>query len=499
LALFIYVLWSTTYPLKGSVSPEVLFKLDPLLMLCASLSERMVLTGIIFSLVMLGSSLIMGRFFCGWACPLGTLIDLSGTDNKGKILDDCRNREARKPKFAVLALIFLLAGMGIQTAWLLDPVVTAARFFSLNLIPAITFLIDGLFSWSIRTFHLYGAAYDLYHQLKAGILGVKLSYFSHALVIFLVVLAIFIAGYKLKRSWCRVVCPLGALYAVFGRFSLIRREVAACNHCQRCKSDCRMGAIKDGPDYVKGECILCLDCVYTCPQHSTKFSFSGWSFARKKEKLPESGNGISRRQFLFLAVFSGLPAKVSLKDVFFSPRPRKQKVLRPPAALAEEEFLNRCVRCGNCMKVCITNGLQPALFNAGLDAMWTPQLVPEVGYCEYHCTLCGNVCPTGAIPKLSESRKLKTRLGLARIDRNICIPWKKNQPCIVCEEHCPVFNKAITFKKVEIDGKIISRPYMNPRLCIGCGICQTKCPVRPERAIRVYPVRVTHGGAQNEK
>ena len=491
--LFVYILWATTYPLKSSISPEILFKLDPLVMLITSLSERLILSGVTVCLVMLFLALILGRFFCGWVCPLGTIIDFSGMDNKGVLLNDRQNKSARKTKLFFLGIIFIFALLGLQIAWVFDPLVIAARFVSLNLIPAMTFAIDGFFSWTIRTFSLYGPLYDFYRSLRSSFLGVKIYYFSHSLVIFSFMLAIFISGYKLKRSWCRVVCPLGAMYVLLARFSLFQLRIKDCNHCMKCKSACRMGAIKDDLSYNKGECILCMDCVYNCPQKITRFSFTGWGFPVENKVNNVQGSGISRRQFLALAFSSALASQVKLKEEFWSSRPRRQKVLRPPASLKEEEFLNRCVCCGNCMKVCITNGLQPALFGAGLSGMWTPQLVPEIGYCEYHCTLCGNVCPTGAIPKLTEKEKLVTRLGLPKIDRKICIPWKDNKECLVCEEHCPISNKAIKLKKVEVNGKIISRPYLSLKLCIGCGICQTKCPVRPERAIKVYPVMVTHG------
>jgi len=491
--LFVYILWSTTYPLKSSISPEIIFKLDPLVLLIISLSEKLILAGIISSLIMLVLALFLGRFFCGWVCPLGSIIDFSGRDNKGVIFSDNRNKSARKAKFVILGIIFFLAILGMQVVWVFDPLVIAARFVSLNFIPAATFAIEGFFSWVIRTFQLYGPLYDFYRSLKGSFLGVKVYYFSHALVIFAYFLAIFIAGYKLKRSWCRIVCPLGAMYALIARFSLFQRRIQNCNYCLKCKSACRMGAIKDDLSYDKGECILCMDCVYNCPQKITRFSFIGWGFPLENKVNNAGGSGISRRQFLALAFFAGLARPGNVRAEILGLKPVRQKVLRPPGSLKEEEFLNRCVRCGNCMKVCITNGLQPALFGSGLSGMWTPQLVPEIGYCEYHCTLCGNVCPTGAIPKLTEQEKLKTRLGLPKIDRNICIPWKDNKECLVCEEHCPIPNKAIKLKKVEVNGKIIFRPYLSLKLCIGCGICQTKCPTRPERAIKVYPVRVTHG------
>jgi MauM/NapG family ferredoxin protein len=244
-----------------------------------------------------------------------------------------------------------------------------------------------------------------------------------------------------------------------------------------------MGAIREDLSTSPGECIVCLKCVYTCPQNKTRFTF------RAEPRVSAGAGGITRRQFLLFALFSAASAGTAEAAGV----KRRQSVIRPPAALAEKDFLQRCIRCGNCMKVCITNGLQPVMFQSGLSGIWTPQLVPEIGYCEYRCTLCGNVCPTGAIPRLTEAEKKKTRLGLALIDRKVCLPWKENKECLVCEEHCPVSKKAIRFREYREKGKLIKKPHVDPRLCIGCAICQTKCPTRPRRAIIVYPVKVDHG------
>ena len=218
---------------------------------------------------------------------------------------------------------------------------------------------------------------------------------------------------------------------------------------------------------------------------------SNWQLRKmgnpKITSCKKNNKGISRRNFLFLCAsslfFIGCQKIVLSKNL----KNRARKLIRPPGVIKEGKFLNRCVRCGNCMRVCITNGLQPIMFQAGFQALWTPQLVPEIGYCEYNCTLCGEVCPTGAIPKLNIKQKHRARLGIARINRNTCIPWSKNKNCIVCEEHCPIFKKAIKLKEVVINGKKILRPYVDRSLCVGCGICQNKCPVRPVRAIRVDP------------
>jgi NAD-dependent dihydropyrimidine dehydrogenase PreA subunit len=126
-----------------------------------------------------------------------------------------------------------------------------------------------------------------------------------------------------------------------------------------------------------------------------------------------------------------------------SPHP---KLIRPPGSRAELEFLERCIGCGACMKVCPTGGLQPAMTEAGLEGLWTPVLVPKIGYCEYECNACGQVCPTAAIEPLFLEKKKQVRLGMATFDTSRCIPYALNEPCAVCEEHCPVPDKAIKMR-----------------------------------------------------
>ena len=145
------------------------------------------------------------------------------------------------------------------------------------------------------------------------------------------------------------------------------------------------------------------------------------------------------------------------------------------------------------MKVCPTNALQPALIEAGPEGIWTPMLVPRIGYCEYYCSLCSQVCPTGAIRELSIEEKLKVTIGTAFINKNTCIPYNLGTPCIVCEEHCPTSPKAIKFITTETklpDGsiKIPLAPVIDMDLCIGCGICENKCPVVDAPAIYVTSV-----------
>lgn len=180
----------------------------------------------------------------------------------------------------------------------------------------------------------------------------------------------------------------------------------------------------------------------------------------------------------------------------------RPKLIRPPGSLAEEDFLARCIRCGQCMKICPTNALHPTLLDAGWEGIFTPLLIPTVGYCEYNCILCGHSCPTGAIEPLTLERKIGAEeipaisIGTAFIDRGRCLPWAFDKECIVCEEWCPTSPKAIrleTIEQVLPEGNTISlrRPYVIAELCIGCGACEYACPVEGQRAIYVNSVGET--------
>ena len=151
----------------------------------------------------------------------------------------------------------------------------------------------------------------------------------------------------------------------------------------------------------------------------------------------------------------------------------------------------RCVRCGECLKICPTTGLRPSILEEGLDGFWTPVLVPRLGYCDYACNSCGKVCPTGAIKPLELAQKQGTVLGKAHIDETRCLPWAQNVPCLVCQEVCPLPEKAIRIEGGGegqgrgADSERVPRPEMIPERCIGCGLCEFKCPVEGEAAIRV--------------
>jgi NAD-dependent dihydropyrimidine dehydrogenase PreA subunit len=169
-------------------------------------------------------------------------------------------------------------------------------------------------------------------------------------------------------------------------------------------------------------------------------------------------------------------------------------LLRPPGvpgATSDIIAFSNCIRCSICIRACPTNALQPAVFDAGLEGLWTPVLIPRLGYCDYSCNTCGQVCPVQAIPPLSLEVKRQEVIGKAYIDQDRCIAWSDQRDCIVCEEMCPLPEKAIQLEEMQVWGTdntsiTVKVPHVLQERCIGCGICEYKCPVNGEAAIRVF-------------
>lgn len=218
----------------------------------------------------------------------------------------------------------------------------------------------------------------------------------------------------------------------------------------------------------------------------------GWLRAFFRPSKPERLD-LGRRQLLSAGAAGAGAVLLFHTHPLGEKRSFNPQLVRPPGSLAEDDFLGKCIRCGECMKVCPTNAIHPTLLEAGLQGMWTPVLKTAIGYCEYECTLCSQVCPTGAIRPLDLAEKQKIRIGLAYFDRNRCLPYAYARNCIVCEEHCPLPKKAIWFEETEVrtpSGERISvkQPRVDPDLCIGCGICSNKCVIKGNPAVLVSSV-----------
>ena len=457
---------------------------DPLILVTTLLSAHAIAKAFLYSLVVIAITVLLGRVFCGWACPLGTLNNIVGIFKRGKT--SARTPAWHRVKYYLLIGILAAAVFTLQPVGIMDPLSLLIRSFSVSIFPLFNHAVRSSFDavYSTNPAGIAAATEPVYAVLKKTVLSFSQPVYRQSVFIGLLFLGILGLNLVEKRFWCRYLCPLGALLGLLSRFSLLKRSVSeGCTECGACGNVCPGAASPD----VKGgwkdaECYYCWNCDDVCPNNAVSFGFGG----RKATPALDLG-----RRRVVVSALSGMAAVPLLRVTPLGTANAKDPVLlRPPGSLEEKEFLARCVKCGECMKVCITNGLQPTLMEAGLEGIWSPMLVPRIGYCEYRCTLCGQVCPTGAIRRLSLPEKAKVRIGLAMIDKGRCLPWAHGRPCIVCEEVCPTPKKAIWFEEAKVGDRegrkvIVKQPRVDLELCIGCGVCEAKCPVLGRPAITV--------------
>ncbi len=469
------------YPVK------VFLDFDPLIFATTILSAHAAAKAFYLSIITIFVTVVLGRVFCGWICPLGTLNTLTGALKK-------KNTRATmhdwyRVKYYILIFIIASSIFTLQPVGVMDPLSLLIRSFSVSVYPLFNYGVRSVFD-TIYSLNISGAvsvSEFIYSVLKKSVLSFQQPFFIQGVFIGIIFFSILALNLVERRFWCKHLCPLGAFLGILSRFSLLKRSVSEdCTACGACASVCHGNAAPDKKEEWKDtDCTYCWNCDDVCPQNAVSFGFS-----REKEK---AAMDLGRRRVIVSAL-SGLVAVPFLRTTPLSKSGFSNPgLIRPPGSLEEREFLKRCVKCGECMKVCITNGLQPTLLEAGLDGIWSPVLVPRMGYCEYRCTLCGQVCPTGAIKKLELAEKIKVKIGLAMIDKGRCLPHAHATPCIVCEELCPTPKKAIWFEEARVKDRqgmeiLLKQPRVDLELCIGCGICEAKCPVLGRPAIYVTSV-----------
>ncbi|MBM4055199.1 MAG: 4Fe-4S dicluster domain-containing protein [Planctomycetes bacterium] len=497
-SVFIYLLLFLDPLTERDASANIFLRMSPLSAIGAMMTVRAVIFNYWPAFLILLLTIPFGRYFCAWICPLGTTIDI--TDGFFSGLRRYARRsvyDGRRLKYYLLAFLLLSSLLGLQCAGWFDPLSIATSVFAISIHPYIVHMGNSFFGY-FENIPFMGYFFSFFHAFFKEILFAHHAPFfrAHGILLFAFILIITF-GIVVRRYWCRNLCPMGALFALFSDWSLFKRNVSStCTSCGLCVEKCGMGAIESGGQSTKeGECILCMTCRKVCPEYSV-------TFRRQQPALQKYAIDLSRRAF----VVSGITSAAITPFLKLNYRKKINKgntsIIRPPGAVNETEFLARCIRCGECMKVCKTNGIHPVLLEYGIEGIWTPQLIPRIGYCDYGCVLCTRVCPSGAIKRLPLEEKRWVALGKARIDHNRCIPWvgysrlpeleKEWQDfnCGVCEEVCPVPTKAIHFNTyVDEQGREIRRPFVREDVCVGCGFCEKVCPVLGTSAIVVEGIQ----------
>ena len=485
LLLFSVLFFLANYKLADWFPADIYLRLDPLLGLNAVIASREMIGRALWSLLLVGATLVVGRFFCAFVCPMGASIDFLD-----HLLFRRKKRSAlradsglRRVKYILLIIVLAAALTGYSLAFFMDPIAFLTRFYTFVIYPLVITLID-LFL-------------DLLRPLFQGLGWITLAHLHYPQPVYymsILTLSLFggvIALNRLTpRFWCRYLCPLGALLSLISPLGVFKRRVSEeCNQCLVCHKTCPMGAVDESPiNTHSAECIQCKNCSAVCPKEAISFPASvsvGGEY---------SVVNLSRRGF-FYSLAGGLTFGVLSSRTPFTPLQSRHKLIRPPGALPEAEFERTCVRCGECMKSCLTNTLQPCLWESGLSGFWTPRLDLRMAACEQNCNVCGKVCPTQAIRSLSLEEKTHAKIGTAILRKEMCLVWSQNKLCLICDEICPY--NAIVFRPVEG----YRRPVVVASRCNGCGYCEQKCPVKGESAIVVTPdgeVRLKEGSYVKE-
>lgn len=471
---------------------DLYLRADPLVAISATLAaRRWIATLVLPSVVILVLTVLMGRVYCGWLCPLGVTIDVWDRliVRKGKPLARPRRADSRRLrnwKYYVLVAVLASSLFTVQLTYLLDPIALFTRT------AAFLIFAPAVYLWNSTLDASQEFLYSRF-DLDVSRLYATAFHFRQTGVVLLIIAAILGLTFYQERFWCRNLCPYGGLLALLSRFQLLKHSIApTCSHCGHCELESRMGAYTSMRSKTVGEslhspseCIQCFRCTEVCPVQDLRIS----PFPRSEAEavLPKEELDLPRRRFIGAAA-TGMALALTVKANAGTVVGDKRRI-RPPGALEEDDFLSTCIRCGECMRACPTNGLQPAITEAGLAGFWTPVLVSVLGPCMEKCVLCGEVCPTDALRRFTiKQKRYDMKLGLANVDQNLCIAFNGGRDCIVCAEVCSY--SAVIFKDVydEKLGRKKRVPTVDEKLCTGCGICENKCPVVPQRAIVVWAV-----------
>ncbi len=438
---------------------------------------------------------LFGRIYCSVICPAGILQDiinrlfcLGKTKKKG-----ARRFSYHKPKNALrysilsLTLVSIILGVG-ELALLLDPYSNFGRIannifrpivmWSNNLLAELLAMVDN---------------YTLYNVTITNVTAAGLIAAITALIVFIVMVVF------RGRLFCNTICPVGTLLSLISRYSLFRItfDKESCTSCGNCERSCKAEAIDFKNMTVDtSRCVDCFNCISSCPKGGLQFRFNP-SFPKKSQETLETkaevksnaqaeaaeANEVSASRRTFLAAGATMAVSLPLVPALAHSKGKGRKKwppITPPGSLNIERFKDVCTGCQLCVVQCPSHVLRPCGMEYGWDYLLKPRMAYIDSYCNYSCTVCSSVCPNGAIQPITQEEKETTQVGIATFFKNRCIVKREETDCGACAEHCPT--QAVHM--VPFKGTL-TIPEVNPDLCIGCGGCESICPVRPMRAIIV--------------
>ena len=440
-------------------------------------------------------TLLFGRVYCSVICPLGIWQDivsnLSGR-RKGKKSRFTASPERKWLRYGVWVLFVaaLLAGVQVFVA-LLAPYSAWGRIVQ-NLFQPLYIWGNNLLAWIAER----AGSYAFYPR----------EVWLRSLPTFLIALAtlvtVTVLAWKNGRTWCNTLCPVGTTLGFFSRFALFRPvlDLDVCVRCHHCEKNCKASCIDINAGTIDhSRCVVCFDCVDSCPLGGLKYRFT-WKRKAAKAEPASAQADPARRAFLVGGLMAGagaLSARAQntaaaaaeadkkrdggFADILPKKEPVRTVPITPPGSLSVKDFYQHCTACQLCVAQCPNNVLRPS---TDLEHLMQPRMSFERGYCRPECVRCTEVCPAGALRPITPEEKTTWHVGVARLDYNLCLPFSLDQECGNCARHCPAGAIRMVRKDPEAENSLRIPTVIEER-CIGCGACENLCPARPISAITI--------------
>lgn len=431
--------------------------------------------GVVVALALV--TLLLGRVYCSVICPLGVTQDFFAWI--GSRVKKNRYRY-HKPlhwlRFTVLALfiVAMVAGLNALAA-LIAPYSSYGRIVSSMFQP--------LYVWFNNIFATIAERHDSY-----AFYSVEVRAASSVTLLSAALMLVLVAGLSLWRGrlWCNTICPVGTVLGYLSRWSLMKPVIdkSRCNGCHRCGKNCKAECIDTEThriDYTR--CVACMDCIGNCHSGAIKYK---WAIGGIQQTTAGDGVDSSRRKFLVASAAVGTAMALQAQEenidgglavIEDKVVPKRNTPLKPAGAQSVNRFSKHCTSCQLCVSECPNHVLRPS---KQLNTLLQPEMDFHDGYCRSECVKCSQVCPAGAIQKITTEEKTAISIGHAVVVPQNCLSAQGDK-CGHCAEVCPV--DAVRMVSDSVSGFEV--PAVDENRCLGCGKCEYLCPARPLSAIYV--------------